>query len=327
MEKLELLSAVDLFSQLGPSDLAVLAEHAEFYDFADGEPVYSAGTPDRELFVIDSGSVRIVRGDSEGRQVDLARFVAGESFGEQDFLSDAERSAGAVSEGRSRVLVFPRRGESLDHVMTEHPALFARVLHQFMVIVAGRIRSTNALVSQNSSWIQDLRRQVYGDKLTGLYSRSYLDDELPGILERSRGQTGFLMIKPDNFKDINDGFGHEIGDQVLRLLADRLLSLIRETDIAVRYRGNEYAVILPSTPHDDTIAEAGRMLRGMKETDLSPLLGDARLTLTFSVGVSIHPDHSRDPQQIVATAHDAVFRARDAGGERVVCPDCTMEDR
>lgn len=325
MEKLELLSAVDLFSQLGPSDLALLAEHAGFYDFVDGDSVYAAGTPDRELFVIDSGSVRIVRHDSEGRQIDVARFVAGESFGEQDFLSDTERTAGAISEGTSRVLVFPRRGESLDDVMMEHPALFARVLHQFMVIVAGRIRSTNALVSRNSSWIQDLRRQVYGDKLTGLYSRSYLDDELPGILARSRGQTGFLMIKPDNFKDVNDGFGHEIGDQVLRLLADRLKSLVRESDIAVRYRGNEYAVILPLTAHDDVIAEAVRLQKGMKETELSAVLGD--ITLTFSVGVSVYPDHSTDVQQIVATAHEAVFAARDAGGERVVCPDCSMEDR
>ncbi|TVQ18262.1 MAG: GGDEF domain-containing protein [Spirochaetaceae bacterium] len=327
MEKLELLSAVDLFAQLGPSDLALLAEHAEFYDFADGESVYAAGTPDRELFVIDSGSVRIVRRDSEGRQIDLARFVTGESFGEQDFLSDTERTAGAISEGSSRVLVFPRRGESLDDVMMEHPALFARVLHQFMVIVAGRIRSTNALVSQNSSWIQDLRRQVYGDKLTGLLSRSYLDDELPGILSRSRGQTGFLMIKPDNFKDINDGFGHETGDQVLRVLADRLKSLVRESDIAVRYRGNEYAVILPLTAHDDVIAEAERLQHGMETSDLSPVLGDSTLRLTFSVGVSVYPDHSTDAQQIVASAHEAVFAARDAGGHRVVCPDCSMEAR
>lgn len=326
MEKLDLLSSVELLSQLGPSDLSILAEHAAFYEFAHGEAIFEAGTADRELFMIASGSVRVSRLNSEGREVDLARFVAPESFGEQDFLSDDSRSASAYAERHATLLIFPRRDETLEQVMQEHPAIFAHILHQFLVMTAGRIRSTNKLVSENSGWVQELRQQVFGDKLTGLYSRTFLDDEFGAILSRSSGHTGFLMVKPDNFKIINDSYGHEVGDKVLRLLANHIKTLIRESDVAIRYRGNEFAVIVPSLSEDEIMAHAQSIQQGMKEVDLSPVTGGASLPLTFSVGVSVYPDHGVSDEQIVAKAHELVFISRDQGGDQVLCANCAAED-
>ena len=319
MEPIDLLSSVDLFAQLSPSDLAVLAEHAGVYEFAAGGEVFAAGVADRELFVIESGDVRIVKDDPDGREIDIARFVTGESFGEQDFLSDDVRTVRGVAETPSRILIFPARGTLLDSVMMEHPRLFARVLHQFLVIVAGRIRSTNKLVSENSSWVEQLRQQVFGDPLTGLYSKSYLDDEFAGILSRSRSSVGFLMIKPDNFKLINDTWGHDVGDQALRILANRLKRLVRGGDVAVRFRGNEFSVILPDSDRLIALGEAERIRLGLQEADLSPVTGGERVELTFSVGVAVHPEHAGDNVSLAARAHEAVFLARDAGGDRVVC--------
>jgi diguanylate cyclase (GGDEF)-like protein len=321
MEKLELLSSVDLFSQLSTADLRVLADHASFYDFAPGDVVYQAGTADRELFVIEDGDVRIARTGDEGREIDLARFVSGESFGEQDFLSDSPRTASAICERDSRVLIFPTRGTSLDALMMQYPTLFARVLHQFLVIVAGRIRSTNRLVSENSSWVQDLRKQVFGDKLTGLYSKSFLDDEVDALLSRSRGGAGIFMIKPDNFKLINDSFGHEVGDQVLRILANHLKSLLDEQDIAVRYRNNEFVAVILSSAPEAVIAKAESIRVGMAGADLSPVIGDQRVPLTFSVGVALYPEHGRKSVTLSARALELVFAARDAGGDRVITAD------
>lgn len=326
MEKLALLRTVELFKQLTPGELALLADHAGFLEFADGESVFDAGSTEQELFVIERGEVRIVKQSEEGHAIDLARFVAGESFGEQDFMSDSPRTVSAVSDGASRLLIFPARGSRLNEVMLEHPAIFARVLHQLLAIVADRIRSTNRLVSENSGWVKELRQQVFGDKLTGLYSKSFLDDEFAGMLSRWRGQTGLLMIKPDNFKLINDSFGHEVGDQALRILANKLKSVLRDGDIPVRYRGNEYAVILPQTPEEEAVREADRIREHMKQADLSPITGGEQVPLTFSVGVAIFPDHGSDNVTIAARAHEAVFAARDAGGDQVLCARCELED-
>ena len=317
MEKLDLLATVELFSQLSNSDLAVLADHAEFHDYKPGELIFAAGTSERELFVIDKGEVRVFKEGPEGREIDLARYVAPESFGEHDFLSDRSRTASAVSDGESRILVFPGRGTSLDELMEDHPKLLARVLHQFLVIVAGRLRSTNRLVSENSSWVQELRQQVFGDKLTGLFSRSYLDDEFPGILGRCSESCGFMIVKPDNFKLINDTFGHEVGDQVLRILANQLKALCDE-GTPVRYRGNEFGVILPNATEQQTVDLADKIREGMPHADLSPVAGDAKVPLTFSVGVAVYPTHGSTAEQIIKAAHELVFVSRDQGGNSVL---------
>jgi diguanylate cyclase (GGDEF)-like protein len=318
MEKLDLLQSVDLFAQLSETECSLLAEHADYVDFDDGDYVFRAGGVDREVFVIASGEVRIVREGGDGHEIDLARFVAGESFGEQDFMNDDPRTASARSEGKSRLLIFPARGANLEAIMMEHPDIFARVLHQLMTMVADRIRSTNRLLSENSSWVNELRKQVFGDKLTGLYSRDFLDDEFAGILRKTRTQTGFLMIKPDNFKLINDTYGHDVGDQALRILANQLKNLLRDGDIAVRFRGNENAAILPETEHAVVLEEAARIQAGMKQADLTPITGDDEVPLTFSIGVSIYPDHGSEGPELIQAAHDLVFKARDAGGDRVL---------
>jgi diguanylate cyclase (GGDEF)-like protein len=134
------------------------------------------------------------------------------------------------------------------------------------------------------------------------------------------------MIKPDNFKLINDSYGHDVGDQALRILANRLKSLLREGDIAVRYRGNEYTVILPKTSQEEAVSEADRLREEMKQADLSPVTGGETVPLTFSVGVAIYPDHGTDNLSIVSRAHEAVFAARDAGGDQVLCARCELED-
>jgi len=325
MNELDLLKTVELFKQLSADELVILADHADFVEFADGEEVFATNSTERELFVIEKGEVRIVKKGGDGHEIDLARFVAGESFGEQDFMSDSPRTASAVSDGAARLLVFPTRGSNVDAVMLEHPEIFARVLHQLLVIVADRSRSTNKLVSENSSWVRELRQQVFGDKLTGLYSKDFLDDEFAGLLGKWRGQTGFLMIKPDNFKLINDTYGHEVGDQALRILANRLKALLRDGDIAVRYRGNENAAILPETDSDEVVAEAKRIRDGMKQADLSPITGGADVPLTFSIGVGVYPDDGSDNVALASRAHELVFQARDAGGDQVLCSEFAPE--
>lgn len=318
MGKLDLLRTMDLFAQLGTDELRVLAEHAEFMDFNDGDEVFPTGTTDRELFVIQSGEVRIVKEGRDGGSIDLARFVAGEGFGEQDFMNNNPRTASAISEGSSRVLVFPSRGTSVDSIMLEYPRIFARVLHQLLAIVAGRIRSTNSLVSENSGWVRELRQQVFGDKLTGLYSRDFLEDEVPGMLGKWSERTGLLMVKPDNFKLINDTYGHDVGDQALRILANRLKSLLDDEDLAIRFRGNENVAVLPERTPQAIRDSAEKIREGMKDADLSPLIGNDEVHLTFSVGISLYPDETRDCAELATLAHERVFQARDAGGNRVV---------
>ena len=321
MEKLELLSCVEAFASLRPSDLGLLAEHASIYDVPRGATIYGTGTADRELFVVDCGEVRVFSRAEDGREIDLARFVSGESFGERDFLSEKPRTESATAECRSRVLVFPARSTTVDAIMMDHPRLFARVLRQFLVVVAGWIRSKDGLAGAQTSWARDLRRRAHRDGPTGLLSRTYLADELGGLLSRACETTGLLIIKPDDFRLFNDSFGPGTGDRALRILADHLRSVLREDDVAARFRAHELAVVMPGQAVDRILARADELRRRMKEVDLSTVTGDAGVPPGFGVGVSIYPVHAFDPEALLGGAHRAAVAACEAGGDRVLTAD------
>lgn len=323
MSSRELLRSVGIFSTLTDAELDTIAGECEYKDLSDGEVIYEAGTTEEELFVIERGSVRIVRADEEGSAIDLARFVAGESFGEQDLMSAEPREATAIADGPTRIIAFPGGSRKLSDLIHDNPQLFAKVLHQLLVLVAGRIRRTNQLVSENTGWIQQLRNQVFGDKLTGLLTKNYLADELPGVLGRCANGAAFLMTKPDNFKIVNDTYGHDAGDKALRILAERLKSALPEGAIAIRYMGNENGVVVPNLDREHAIELAREIFAALSTVNLDPIAGaeDPPLEeqLTFSVGIAMCCRDATAAEELAEAAHDSLFAAREAGGNRIHC--------
>jgi len=320
-DKLELLRKAGIFSTLGPQELAVIETYSEFRRFPAGSTVFEPGSLGDELYIVVDGQVDIRRPTEDGTHMDLARYIAGDSFGEMDLLYDAPRNAAAVVESDTTLLVFPRRGEPFESILGEHPVMFAQILHKFMAIVAGRIRSTNKLISENTPWIQELRKQVLGDKLTGLFNATYLKEEFARILAGCRSQAALMMVKPDNFKHINDTYGHEAGDGALKLIAQTLRASIRRDDIGLRYRGNELAVIMAETDMSAARKVADDIYAAMRSIDLSPIIGEpaGTLPLTVSVAVGIYPTDGKDNSTLTERVHELLYQARDAGGDRVVC--------
>ena len=120
--------------------------------------------------------------------------------------------------------------------------MFAKVLHAFLTTVAQRIRATNRLITENAPWVKELRRQLHTDAHTGLFTRPYLEQEAASFLGET---TALIMLKPDNFKQLNDCYGHKAGDGAMTLLASCLKPFLGARGFGVRYRGNEVAVVLP----------------------------------------------------------------------------------
>lgn len=317
-EKRAILRKAGIFSALTTRELAVVEEYSEFTTFPEGATIFRAGTVGDELFIVVAGSVVIRRSVDESNDIDVARYLPGDSFGELDLLYDAPRNASAVAEQETELLVFPKAGERFESVLNEHPAVFARILHKFLAIIADRIRSTNKLVSENAPWVQELRKQVMGDKLTGLLNATYLKEEF-GKLLATEGPTSLMMVKPDNFKHINDTFGHEAGDECLKIIASTVQKSIRDRDIGVRLRGNEIAVILTGVPRDESRRIAENMRAKMSCVDLSPAVGQpaGSIPLTVSVAVGTYPDDYGDAQALTDRVHDLLYEARDAGGNQV----------
>jgi len=167
---------------------------------------------------------------------------------------------------------------------------------------------------------QSLRQESIRDPLTRLFNRRYLAESLPRELsraERERQDLAVLMFDVDHFKKFNDTYGHELGDQVLRMIGDALFVQFRGNDIVCRYGGEEFAVVLARTTLQQALLKAEQLrakVRGLEVTYRHQAIGP----ITISIGVASYPQHGFSAGKLLAAADKAMYAAKNAGR------DCVM---
>jgi diguanylate cyclase (GGDEF)-like protein len=164
----------------------------------------------------------------------------------------------------------------------------------------------------------DSEHQASHDDLTGLPNRLLFTDRLERAIahaERNDMPVGVLYIDLDRFKDVNDTFGHEAGDQLLREVASRLAECARHEDTVARLSGDEFAVLLPHLRSaDDVAVVAGRILEAMREP---VAVADVEIASIGSIGVAVYPHDGTHPADLLNAADAAMYRAKDQGGAAV----------
>jgi two-component system, cell cycle response regulator len=164
-----------------------------------------------------------------------------------------------------------------------------------------------------------LEQMVVNDPLTGLHNRRYLMDRLLQEMQRSdrHGEPlAFAMLDLDSFKPINDQYGHVLGDKVLRAVGNAIAKSIRVSDIAARYGGDEFGVILPQTPPEGAMRVCERLLRTISELILQDENGKT-CRVTASLGLAYYPaDDVETPEDLVHSADGALYGAKRSGKNR-----------
>jgi len=162
-----------------------------------------------------------------------------------------------------------------------------------------------------------LRYMAEHDQLTQLPNRALFLDRLQASLCRARRgglKLAVLYLDMDQFKQVNDSYGHTTGDHLLREVAGRLQGCVRETDTVGRLGGDEFAVVLDNISRlEDAILVADKILVSLSEPYA---LAGRILQITPSVGVALYPDHGEDEMQLVRHADDAMYAAKRGGGKR-----------
>jgi diguanylate cyclase (GGDEF)-like protein len=164
---------------------------------------------------------------------------------------------------------------------------------------------------------QTVERQATTDELTGLSNRRRFQEALGVEVERSRrfgSGVGLVLLDIDNFKKVNDTYGHQTGDVVLREVAQVLRATSREIDVPARYGGEELAVVLPGTDVEGAFEMAERIREGIQELVIPVVGGDgSTLQVTASFGVASVPRTAQDERGLVAAADEALYAAKHAG--------------
>lgn len=180
-----------------------------------------------------------------------------------------------------------------------------------------------ALALANLRLREHLQAQSIRDGLTGLFNRRYHDETLPRELhraERKKQSACVIMFDIDYFKKFNDTMGHDAGDVVLKSLANLVLSTIRSSDIACRYGGEEFTVILPDTTLDVARERAEQLRLNMSKTILKHN-GQDLGKVTLSLGISAYPQHGMNRDELMKNADTALYKAKENGRNQVVICD------
>lgn len=269
--------------------------------FMDGRPLTAVGAPTRPAAAADEVERLVLRtgqpafADVEGAHALAHPLRQGPAAG-----PEADAIAGAICVWRVGK-PFSNRERELFHYLAGQAAVSV----------------------ENVGLHETVNRQAVTDELTGLSNRRRFQETMATEVERAKrfdSQLGLVMLDIDDFKAVNDTWGHQMGDVVLREVARILRASSREIDEPARYGGEELAVVLPGTDLEGAHQLAERVREGIEALRL-PILGDDAaepLRVTASFGAAALPVSAEDVRGLIAAADEALYQAKRAGKNRTV---------
>ena len=173
-----------------------------------------------------------------------------------------------------------------------------------------------AMALENARLYEQARNLADRDPLTGFYNHRYLHERLgEEVIRSSRGRRpmSVLMLDLDDFKLVNDTFGHLFGDRVLTWTAELIRSTLRASDVPARYGGDEFAIILPETDEEEARAVAGRIVAAFRDHHFVSE-GRGAVPIGTSIGSATLPTDGRTATELIAAADRALYRVKHEGG-------------
>jgi diguanylate cyclase (GGDEF)-like protein len=234
---------------------------------------------------------------------------------------DADKAEVALlrSEGMRGLLMLPliANGEAIG--LVELTSVDKPTEDPGRITLARTMAHEAAMALENARLYETARNLADRDPLTGFYNHRYLHERLSEEVVRavrSRRPLSVVMLDLDDFKLVNDTFGHVYGDRVLVHVAEMIRTTLRASDVAARYGGDEFALILPEIGAEDAARVAERILDAFHA---SPFAADGRQSFPVgaSIGVATHPRDGRSATELIAIADVGLYRAKGAGGNRV----------
>ncbi|MCC6988997.1 MAG: GGDEF domain-containing protein [Acidobacteria bacterium] len=299
------LDASPLFIKLTPRIRTVIVDASTTRRRAPGDRLLVTGEFNSSLFIIVEGAVDVLLPGVESPHV---RLGPGECVGELSLIDGHPVSADVIAADATVLLQLAH-----DRVwaLIESSAAFARNL---LRVLAGRVRHDHAVLAESSDERRRFERLSMVDGLTTLHNRRWFDEVFPLHIGRlhTEGRGGaLLMADVDRFKDLNDRHGHAVGDAALRRIAKALTVGLRPGDLLARYGGEEFAVLVS----DVDVTAAAEVAERLRRQVAARAAEDAP---PCSLSVGIATLRAGEPfAELVARADAALFRAKQAGRDRV----------
>jgi diguanylate cyclase (GGDEF)-like protein/PAS domain S-box-containing protein len=181
------------------------------------------------------------------------------------------------------------------------------------------IGNTMSLITEKIKLFQETQRLALTDSLTGLFNMRHFYSVLDNEVQRTQRYGvpfSLILFDIDNFKILNDTYGHQAGDEMIRSVSEQMLKTVRKTDILARFGGEEFIALLPYTDKDEAL-HLGERLK--EAAEVGKMVDGKHLTITLSGGVATFPDDARDGKELLYAADMSMYESKAAGKNKITC--------
>jgi diguanylate cyclase (GGDEF)-like protein len=308
---------IQLFHGLAPQEIILIQQALNACPIVAakaGEIVIDSNSSGACLYVVLLGTLAQATNVAK-RQLENAstQYFAGECVGEISVLNEETSVATIAAVCDSQLLLID--AACMWKLIDESNGVARNLLR----LLSFRIRATNAQLRNRQKVGEFYRQLSMVDGLTGLHNRSWLNTQLPGLIEHAHAtQTdlSIIMIDLDHFKKFNDQYGHVIGDEALQAAAKVINHGLRPSDFAARYGGEEMLIILPNTSKDSALIVAERLCDRIRQTAIFHDTQKSLPHITASLGLATL-SQGQDGLAVIASADAALYRAKERGRDQV----------
>ncbi len=277
---LEELSNAEIFKNV---DLTELHDHLSGIrqlELTDGDILLSTSRLNEEIYFLIQGELKIYL--EENSPDEIAHVLPGDCVGEISIIDDRPPSAYVKATTNSLLISINRS------VLVEMYQKQTNLAANLLKLLADRFRQNTAVLTRSVELQREFQDKSEHDGLTGTYNRNWMNDVFPKQIELSHHlnqKLSMLLIDADHFKKVNDRYGHRAGDTTLIKLANIISGCLQESDLLVRYGGEEFIVLLPGASLSQARTIAENIRRMVSKTPVS-INRDTSITISVSIGIA-----------------------------------------
>lgn len=308
---------IQLFHGLAPQEISAIQrtlDSCQIVSVQAGEIVIDSNSSGACLYVILDGTLAQASNVTK-RQLENAsiQYFAGECIGEISVLNEETSVATIAAVSDSQLLLID--AACMWKMIDESNGVARNLLR----LLSFRIRATNAQLRNRQKVGEFYRQLSMVDGLTGLHNRSWLNTQLPGLIEHAHAtqtELSIIMVDLDHFKKFNDQYGHVAGDEALQAAAKVINNGLRPSDFAARYGGEEMLIILPNTSRESALVVAERLCERIRNAIIFSDKEKPLPHITASLGLA-SLQAEQDGLSLIACADAALYRAKERGRDQV----------
>jgi len=266
------------------------------------------------LYLIKSGRTSVTIQVANNQEREIAQMNPGDFFGEMAIFENSPRSARCTA--LTDCEIYKLHKNDFFDLMQSYPETAIAIMRNILDAISKRINEGGHFIASLVKWGEEARLRSITDKHTGLYNRRYLESELSKAIELSKTESApfsLIMADMDFFREVNESYSHEIGDEYILQVARVFQEGFRNHDVIARYGGDEFTILMPNTKLSESFEVADNIRKKVNQLNFLEQYDGPPLKLSVSFGLVNIPENAADAASATKLADQALYVAKNNG--------------